>query len=105
MPPAASTRPLTNACSGWVFPTKSSYCNVVATSSVFLGVLDMVASVPLIATRPTRMTRRYGPAFGPHCISTPMTLAVPDISLVWTAHVDNDPASAWLRNQISGILR
>lgn len=78
--------------------------NVVATSSEFLGVLGMVASAPLIATLPTRMARRYGPAFGLRCIPVPMALSVPDISLVWTAHVDNEPASAWLRGRIVDIL-
>lgn len=78
--------------------------NVVATSSEFLGVLGMIAEAPLIATLPTRMARRYGPAFGLRVVSLPISLVVPDISLVWTARVDNEPASKWLRSKIVDIL-
>lgn len=78
--------------------------NVVATSSEFLGVLGMVADAPLIATLPTRMARRYGEAFGLQVIPVPMTLTLPDVSLVWTVQEDNHPASQWLRSEIGDIL-
>lgn len=78
--------------------------NVVATSSEFLGVLGMIANAPLIATLPTRMARRYGPALGLRVVPVPMTFDVPDVSLVWTAQADNDPASEWLRERIGDIL-
>lgn len=78
--------------------------NVAATSSEFLGVLGMIANAPLIATLPTRMARRYGKAFGLQVAPVPMTLTVPDVSLVWTAQEDNHPASQWLRNEIADIL-
>ncbi|GEN24482.1 LysR family transcriptional regulator [Halomonas cupida] len=78
--------------------------NVVATSSEFLGVLGMAASAPLIATLPTRMARRYGEAFGLRVVPVPMTLTVPDVSLIWTAQEDNHPASQWLRSEIADIL-
>ncbi|MGR4069581.1 LysR substrate-binding domain-containing protein [Billgrantia sp. C5P2] len=78
--------------------------NVVATSTEFLGVLGMVANAPLIATLPTRMARRYGKAFGLHVVPVPMTLTLPDVSLVWTVQEDNHPASQWLRAEIEDIL-
>lgn len=78
--------------------------NVVATSSEFLSVLGIVAGAPLIATLPTRMARRYGKAFGLHIVPVPMRLSLPDVSLVWTAQEDNNPASQWLRGEIGGIL-
>lgn len=78
--------------------------NVVATSSEFLGVLGMVANAPLIATLPTRMARRYGKAFGLHVLPVPLTLTLPDVSLVWTTQEDNHPASQWLRAEIDDIL-
>lgn len=78
--------------------------NVVATSSEFLGVLGMVANAPLIATLPTRMARRYGEAFGLHVVPVPLTLTLPDVSLVWTAQEDNHPASQWLRGEIGDVL-
>lgn len=78
--------------------------NVVATSSEFLGVLGMVANAPLIATLPTRMARRYGEAFGLHVLPVPLTLTLPDVSLVWTTQEDNHPASQWLRGEIDDIL-
>ncbi len=78
--------------------------NVVATSSEFLSVLGMIAGAPLIATLPTRMARHYGKAFGLHTVPVPITLTLPDVSLVWTAQEDNNPASQWLRGEIGGIL-
>lgn len=78
--------------------------NVAATSSEFLGVLGMIAAAPLIATLPTRMAERYGPAFGLCTVPVPMMLTVPDVSLVWAARDDNEPASEWLRSRIAGIL-
>ena len=64
----------------------------------------MLTEAPLIATLPTRMARHYGSAFGLQIVALPMELVVPDIALVWTAYVDNDPASKWLRDQITNIL-
>ncbi|MBM6604957.1 LysR family transcriptional regulator [Enterobacteriaceae bacterium RIT814] len=78
--------------------------NVVATSSEFLSVLGMVANAPVIATLPTRMARRYGKAFGLQIVPVPLTLNLPDVSLIWTAQEDNNPASQWLRGEIGSIL-
>ncbi|WP_110657228.1 LysR family transcriptional regulator [Salinicola halimionae] len=93
-----------HGCLESALDTVGGTLNVVATSSEFLGVLGMVASAPLIATLPTRMAKRYGTAFGLSVIPVPMTLTVPDVSLVWTAQEDNNPASRWLRGEIHDIL-
>lgn len=78
--------------------------NVVSASSEFMSVLATAAAAPVIATVPTRMARRYGPRFGLAISPAPLTLRLPAAAMVWSAQLDQDPASVWLRRQVTDLL-
>ena len=77
--------------------------NVAIASADFLSVLDTVATAPLIGTLPTRIARRYSPRFGLIEQPIPLTLGMPDVSLLWTTAQDQAPATHWLRALIARI--
>lgn len=78
--------------------------NVVSASSEFMSVLATAAATPVIATVPTRMARRYGPRFGLRVVPAPLKLRLPAAAMIWSAQLDQDPASAWIRQQVAGLL-
>jgi LysR family transcriptional regulator, mexEF-oprN operon transcriptional activator len=78
--------------------------NVVSASSEFMSVLAVAASAPVIATVPTRMAQRYGPRFGLALSPTPLQLRLPAAAMIWSAQLDRDPASSWLRKQLVDLL-
>jgi len=78
--------------------------NVVAAASEFMGVLELAASSAVLATVPTRMARRYGPRFDLTLSPSPLTLRLPAVSMVWSAQLDQDLASAWIREQVAASL-
>ncbi|MCF3947295.1 LysR family transcriptional regulator [Acidiphilium iwatense] len=78
--------------------------NVVSASSEFMSVLATAANAPVIATVPTRMAQRYGPRFGLTLSPTPLKLPLPAATMIWSAQLDQDPASSWLRKQIADLL-
>lgn len=78
--------------------------NVVSASSEFMSVLATAASAPVIATVPTRMARHYGSLFGLTLSPTPLKLRLPAAAMVWSAQMDQDPASSWIRKQVGDLL-
>ncbi len=78
--------------------------NVVSASSEFLTVLETAATAPVIATVPTRMAQRYGPRFGLTLSPVPLKLRLPAAAMVWSAQLDQDPASSWIRKQIANLM-
>ncbi|MDT3381684.1 LysR substrate-binding domain-containing protein [Labrys neptuniae] len=78
--------------------------NVVSASSEFLSVLATVAASPTITTIPTRMAQLYGPRFGLAAGPAPLDLALPAVSMVWSARLDQDPASSWFRTEVADTL-
>lgn len=74
--------------------------NVMTASSEFMSVLSTAASAPVIATVPARMARRYGLTLSP----MPLKLNLPPVSIVWSAQLDQDAASSWIRRQVAEIL-
>jgi DNA-binding transcriptional LysR family regulator len=78
--------------------------NVVSASSEFMSVLATAASAPVIATVPTRMAQRYGPLFGLTLSPTPLKLRLPAAAMIWSAQMDQDPASFWIRKQVAELL-
>jgi DNA-binding transcriptional LysR family regulator len=78
--------------------------NVVSASSEFMTVLATAASAPVIATVPTRMAQRYGPRFGLTLSPTPVKLRLPAATMIWSAQLDQDPASSWIRKQVVDLL-
>lgn len=78
--------------------------NVVSASSEFLSVLATVAASPMITTIPTRMAQLYGPRFGLTAEPAPLDLTLPAVSMVWSARLDQDPASSWFRAEVADTL-
>jgi LysR family transcriptional regulator, mexEF-oprN operon transcriptional activator len=81
-----------------------SELNVVSATSEFMSVLATAASAPVIATVPTRMAQRYGPLFGLTVSPTPLKLRLPAAAMIWSAQMDQDPASSWIRKHIADRL-
>lgn len=77
---------------------------VVMAAPEFLTVLGTVMHTPVLATLPSRIIHRYAPLLGLASSPIPLDLTVTPISMVWAAHSDRDPASAWLRQQVEPIL-
>jgi len=78
--------------------------DVVAASAQFLSVLSIVASAPAMATLPSGVAHLHADRFGLRMASPPIDLHLPPISLLWSVRLDLDPASAWLREQITHCL-
>jgi DNA-binding transcriptional LysR family regulator len=79
--------------------------NIVAASAQFLSVLSIVASAPVLATLPSGVARLHAGRFGLHMTTPPLDLRLPPISLLWGVRLDLDPGAAWLRDEISRLLR
>lgn len=93
-----------HGCLGAALDEIGATLNVATASSEFLSVLATAACSPVIATVPTRMARRYGPRFGLTLSPLPLTLRLPAVSMVWSARLDQDAASCWIRKQVAEIL-
>lgn len=78
--------------------------DIVAAGSEFLTILATVACAPVITTIPTRMACLYAPRFGLTVCPAPLTLRLPAVAMVWSLQLDQDPASAWIRDQVAEIL-
>jgi hypothetical protein len=50
------------------------------------------------------MARLYAPRFGLTDCPAPLTLRLPAVAMVWSLQLDQDPASAWIRDQVAEIL-
>ena len=77
---------------------------VVVAASDFLPVLAAAAEAPLLATVPARLAHRWAPRFGLAVGPVPLDLRVPDVAIVWSARLDNDPAADWLRGEVRAVL-
>jgi LysR family transcriptional regulator, mexEF-oprN operon transcriptional activator len=78
--------------------------NVAMAAPEFLTVLAAVKIAPLVATLPTRIVRRYAATFGLDESQVPLDLEVSPITMVWSAHSDQEPAAQWLRSQVSALI-
>ncbi|MFD2252664.1 DNA-binding transcriptional LysR family regulator [Pseudochelatococcus lubricantis] len=74
--------------------------NVVTAASGFMSVLAAAQVSPVIATVPRRIADRYGSLLGLEVSPVPVPLTLPPLNMVWASHTDNDPANAWLRQQV-----
>ena len=50
------------------------------------------------------MAQRYGPRFGRALSPMPLKLRLPAAAMIWSAQLDRDPASSWLRKQLVDLL-
>ncbi|WP_113888164.1 LysR family transcriptional regulator [Roseiarcus fermentans] len=78
--------------------------NVATAAPEFLTVLTTVRKGPLLATLPSRIIDEYAPLFGLAASPVPLDLEIRPISMVWPAQTDREPAAAWLRDEVRGIL-
>ncbi|MBM7321982.1 LysR family transcriptional regulator [Agrobacterium sp. S2] len=79
--------------------------NVAMAAPEFLTVLSTAKTAPLIATLPTRIIKRYAPTFGLAESPVPLELQVNPIVMVWSAHLDREPATEWIRLQVAELIQ
>lgn len=91
-------------CLDQALATAGVELDVAVAAPEFLTVLTTVSSVPLVATLPARIVERQKERF--HLISSPVPLKldITPISMIWTAHSDQEAGGKWLRNQIRPIV-
>ena len=77
---------------------------IVAGSPMFLNAFAAVAGSDLIATTPTRLARRFAPAFGLSMYAPPLTLDPVVVELVRTKVSLGDPAVDWLADRIAAAF-
>ncbi len=77
---------------------------VGVTTEHFVSVPYLLKSAPLISTCVQPAARLFAENFG--LATSPPPVALPDIrvSMLWHSSYDTDPAHAWLRELIAGVL-
>lgn len=73
---------------------------VVLTTPRFLAVPFLVARSPVVVTMHARLARFFAAELGLSLSPPPVELQEIDVSLLWHASYDHDPAHAWLRQQV-----
>ncbi|WP_428648230.1 LysR family transcriptional regulator [Roseibium sp.] len=77
---------------------------VVMTLPVFSGVYRAVAGSDLIALLPTQLAHHVAPATGLNVYQPPMQVEPAEIIMIWNRRSTADPAHAWLREEIAGLV-
>ncbi len=72
---------------------------VVLTTPRFLAVPFLVARAPVVVTMHARLARLFAAELGLSLSPPPVALPDVDVSLIWHASFDHDPAHAWLRGE------
>lgn len=78
--------------------------NVAMSAPEFLTILTAVREAPLIATLPSRIIDLYASQFDLQKCAVPLKLEIRPISMIWSAHLENEPGSVWIRSRISELL-
>ena len=91
-------------CMGEALRAAGAELNVVVAAPEFLTILSAAQQAPVVATLPSRVVAKFGPGMGLAVSPVPLDLDLPPISMVWAAHAENDPASLWLRDQITPLI-
>jgi DNA-binding transcriptional LysR family regulator len=73
---------------------------LVLTTPRFLALPAILAAAPLIATLPERMATNLAAAHGLAVDPVPVPIAPYEVTMIWHAAADADPALAWLRRLI-----
>jgi DNA-binding transcriptional LysR family regulator len=76
---------------------------VTASVAQFFPAMATVATSDLIATIPSRLAKRYGPALGLVCREVPFAVRPFTVSSLWHRRTTSDPALSWLRQKISAL--
>ena len=69
----------------------------------FLSALATVAQSDLIATLPRRLVQVHAAHFAVQTTSPPITIRRFPVSMIWSRRLSTDPASVWLRKQITQV--
>jgi DNA-binding transcriptional LysR family regulator len=77
---------------------------IVAGSPMFLNAFAAVAESDLIATTPTRLAKRFAPAFGLRMHTPPLAIDPVVMELVRTRTSLGDPTIDWLANRIAAAF-
>lgn len=77
---------------------------VVLTTPRFLAVPPLVARAPVVVTMHARLARLFATELGLSVSAPPVELDDIAVSLLWHASYDHDPAHAWLRQIVVGLV-
>jgi len=78
---------------------------VVLTTPRFLSVPFLVARAPVVVTMPSRTARFFAAQLGLSLSPPPVELQEIAVSLLWHGSYDQDPAHAWLRQQVARLAQ
>jgi DNA-binding transcriptional LysR family regulator len=78
---------------------------IVLSTPRFLAVPAMLAAAPLIATLPARMAAAMATAHGLARDPVPAPVAPYQVTMIWHAAGDADPALVWLRRCLADLAR
>lgn len=70
----------------------------------YFAACRVVSQTDLALTMPERLARIVNQQFGNRILPFPLAMPSLDIYLYWHANVDNDPAGAWLREQVKQAM-
>jgi len=78
--------------------------HVAAVVPTFVVALHLVASSGLIGMVPSRLAAMYGETVGVRSFPVPGGLPEVEVTMMWHARLDADPAQRWLRGIIRGAV-
>ena len=76
---------------------------VQATVPHILAIPAMIAATDLIVTVATRIANRFATDYRLQTFPPPISLDGFDVAMAWPHRMDNDPATQWLRSEITAI--
>jgi DNA-binding transcriptional LysR family regulator len=77
---------------------------IALTTPRFLAVPSLVARAPVIVTMEARLARLFAAEYGLSLSPLPVQLREVTVSLLWHRSYDHDPAHAWLRDLLAGLV-
>ena len=78
--------------------------NVVLTTPRFLTVPSLVARAPVVVTMQARLARLFATEFGLGLSPPPVELREVEVSVLWHASYDHDPAHIWFRRMVVELV-
>jgi DNA-binding transcriptional LysR family regulator len=78
---------------------------VLVSTPHFLAIPHLLRSAGAIATLPATLAQSFVPEFALATTSLPFDMPVLDVSMLWHASYDADPAHRWLRDRVADLVR